>query len=474
MACGPKRFASAAPIARRAHAFCCLWVLQACGYVGYERVRVETNDTQGPNLPLEVGEGDGHWGPLQISTGEQTPNAYFALQEDITPGSSKLRVLANDMPLPRAGDLLLVWHTRISLEAAQNAASPFSLATTGLGQWEFRRLSEVSGEFFESSTPSVYGYPAAESQVIVVPEYSSVDVGAAASLLARAWDGTIGGALVLLANEGMRIEGLVSAHEAGCRGGEYVIAPIQPGCTRVDEPLPGGAQKGESLVVGSYGESVTGRGAILNGAGGGICSESAGGGGAHQGAGGQGGVSTDGQRPVGGRGGIPFVYPEQNAFDRLTIGGGGGAGQGDGSFVVGASSNPSGLGSGGPAGGIVWLRSPYVDLPGRIEADASSALRSSALTTNGAGGGGAGGLVWLEAETLVRCNVIDAVGGRGGNAGAANAPGGGGGGGRVVVRTASSTPCDVRIAGGAAGETNLEEARGAEPGEDGRYLRLGR
>jgi uncharacterized protein (TIGR03382 family) len=291
------------------------------------------------------------------------------------------------------------------------------------------------------TAPLVYSYAANVTQVIKVLEYTSVSLTVTgARINALPWDGRVGGVIAFLATGAVNNLGQINANALGFRGGQYVDDPTDAlGCTRLDEPAPLGAQKGEGIAVTRYGATQTGRGNVANGAGGGVCLKSGGGGGGNYGAGGMGGRSdgnVGSSRLVGGMGGAALVYSPLN---RLTPGGGGGAGQGtDGTGAPG-----------GRGGGIIFIRANQLTGTGTILASGGG---GGSTDSDGGSGGGAGGSIYLRFVDTAACGSVSVNGGVGGTVNAGRVgPGGGGGGGRVLFQAATGGTCNLNLTGALPG-----------------------
>jgi len=280
------------------------------------------------------------------------------------------------------------------------------------------------------------------TQVIRIPEYTSLTVPRGTSLIAKRWDGSSGGVLAFLATGPIVNDGLISASGVGFRPGIVVndnrVVDIL-GCTAMDEVPVDGGQKGEGIALSRYGPLNNGRGNVANGGGGADCHNSGGGGGGNGGAGGKGGRSWDGDgsRDVGGLGGGALVY---SMLDHLTLGGGGGAGH---------ENNDAGS-SGGRGGGAIFIRAASIPDGGTIASNGQDA--PDAPANDGAGGGGAGGSVYLRVAGPVACISLSANGGNGGSVPRpTHGPGGGGGGGRILLQGSDFSACNASVLSGMAG-----------------------
>lgn len=373
--------------------------------------------------PDNVGLGDGSDGTLTVNAANQVVNVYAQVTAPLAPGDAA--IVVGSATGIGADDLLIVLQTTgIVPEPPSGGPTPIDLTSSPVGRWEFARVSTVAGNTLNLTAPLLYSYAANVTQVIRVPEYSSLTINPGRSIASAAWDGSTGGVVAFLVSGTFNNFGSVDARGRGFRGGQLVDDPSgTTGCTGLDEAAPAGAQKGEGIAVTRYGTTATGRGRVANGAGGGICLKSGGGGGGHGGGGGQGGntdLTLDGNRAMGGEGGAALTY---NLLDHVMMGGGGGAGH---STEVAA----------GVGGGIVFIRANALSGPGSFFANGTS----SGSATDAASGGGAGGTIYLRIAGAATCGTIQATGGTGGSTGSiAIGPGGGGGGGRVLFQKGSGT-----------------------------------
>ncbi|WNG26807.1 hypothetical protein F0U62_24395 [Cystobacter fuscus] len=392
--------------------------------------------------PDTFGLGSGRDGALTVTGLNTVINAYAPLTAPAARKATSLEVGACLADTCFAqGDLVLVYQvSSLSPAPASGDPGPVDVNTSGAGRWEFARLAEVTPSTLRLTAPLVQDYPANLSQVIRVPEYTTVTIPAGQSLTAAPWNGSVGGVVAFLATDEVNNQGAISAHASGFRGGQYVVSdPVTRGCIGLDEGVPNGAQKGEGLAgVGRYGASLTGRGNVANGAGGGICLRSGGGGGGNGGSGGQGGRSeaTDGGRDVGGKGGAAVSAP---LLTRLLFGGGGGAGHG-----IFASFG----GSGGAGGGAVFLRARQ--LMGGGVLNASGGL--GGVAEEGGGGGGAGGALYVRIVRSAACGMAAVTGGIGGTSSALRVgPGGGGGAGQALFQSEPGASCELLSTGASPG-----------------------
>ncbi len=408
------------------------------------------------------GVGTGRNGALVVS-GSGTPvNTYAPVTAALAMGGTSITIGAcvGASPCFTADDLVMVYQTTgLVPEPASGAQTPVELGTEQVGRWELARVTSVTATTLELRAPLVHAYAANVTQVIRVPEFTTVTLAAGRSITAPAWNGSTGGIVAFLATGLVSNNGLISASDLGFRGGQYLNDTSgAKGCTELDDTPPEGAQKGEGLGNQRYGPTQGGRGNVANGAGGGVCFKAGGGGGGHGGAGGLGGRSAalaiDGSRDVGGLGGAALSYPTRT---QLVFGGGGGAGHGsDGTGVAG-----------GRGGGTVFIRANQLTGTGIITASGGSPGGTS--VSDGSSGGGAGGSIYLRFVRTADCGSVSATGAIGGNTNAIQVgPGGGGGGGRVLFQAAGGT-CNVIATGAASGiqQDASDPAYGARAGSPG-------
>ncbi|WP_426753302.1 adventurous gliding motility protein AgmC [Myxococcus sp. Y35] len=432
--------------------------------------------------PDTFGIGEGTQGALVVPSGSGAPstvrvNTYAQITAIATneQGRPSLTLAApvqgNASPAPAfaSGRLVLVLQATSAASGAIPGAnagqSTIDLGSSDVGRWELARVSTYSTSggtrTMVLTQPLKHSYAAAATQVILVPEYSSVTVEDGAKIEALPWNGSIGGVVAFFANGAIHLNGTgaISAAGAGFRGGEFRPETLDD---EEDEPAEGCSEsegnspefqlgmKGEGLSVARYALPARGNANFTIGGGGGVCKQAGGGGGGNAGLGGRGGNAMDreaGQeRAVGGLGGVTLAY---SPLDHLTLGGGGGSGQGATEEAVTTEAH------GGRGGGIVFVRANSLS-GGVIDASGASAEESPVS----GGGGGAGGSISLRLTTSCLGTELKAEGGKGGdvasvrpeNASAAG-PGGGGGGGRVFFQSATSSNCPISVAAGTAGLT---------------------
>nr|WP_254623535.1 Ig-like domain-containing protein [Myxococcus sp. CA033] len=402
--------------------------------------------------------GDGSDGALTVNAPGTVVNTYTRVTAAVPAGQSFVTVTSTTGFA--VNDLVLVFQAAGLTAPTSGSQTPIDLnapANVAVGRWQFGRVQALTATRLTFTAPLTVAFAAnTGTQAIRVPEYSTVTVNAAGSLVARPWDGTTGGVLIFLATGAVNNAGSISATNAGFRGGIFWNG-AGDGCTGINQAYPGGAPKGEGVALGSYDNTdpfaagTTGYGNIANGAGGGICHNSGGGGGGSAGAGGKGGRTWSGDthattgapapsRDVGGLGGTRMDF---SAVDHLLFGGGGGAGHSNDDFGGGGSA----------AGGIVFIRAASLAGAGTISSNGVAGENAREDANDAAGGGGSGGTIYLRVTGALTCgnNLVLA---RGGNGGSTVFPehgtGGGGGGGHILLQGGTMN-CSPSVAGGIPG-----------------------
>jgi len=421
------------------------------------------------------GVGSGRSGAKTV-TGNEVINAYARVAEDVPSGATQIAfgAVVGQVDGFAAGDLVLIWRATgvPASEAPSGAAGRVDLktavnpATGPVGRFEFGRIAQVVGSTMSLTKPVVSAWAKDVTQVVKVPEYTTVTVPAGQSLVAAPWaasgSGFAGGILAFVANGTVNLQGNLDANGRGFRGGEKVQRVANPplGCPDNDgTPADGYADKGEGVCHTEFGLGKGGRGNRTIGAGGGNCIETGGGGGGNFGNGGRGGDSfTTTDRA--GMGGVGIDY---SLLERISLGGGGGAGE-----------QKNGVGSSGATGGgAIFVRAKALAGPGKITANGGTAENAGIfnLESDGAGGGGAGGSILVRIVGDADCGGLAAVGGNGGDTAVVGVgfwgPGGGGGGGRTLIQAGTvSATCTTNVGAGAPGKSGITP-RGATTGASG-------
>jgi hypothetical protein len=380
------------------------------------------------------GNGDGHSGPFMAPAGASSVNVYGQLAADAPPNSTGLTLV--DGTGFSNGDLVMLWRPTGLTGLQAGNTLPIDLSASDVGRYEFARVLSVNGNALMLAAPIQNGFSATWTQVVRVPEFTTVNVPAGSTLTAPGWNGATGGIVAFFATGAVVVDGAISVDGAGFRAAPAFIdtnVPRNPFFVCGSTNLPGldGEGVGNGLA-----DHLIGTQALGNAGGGGSCYAVGGGGGGNGGVGGQGGsgagfVGTAG--PPGGGGNSIVAAP---LSERLTFGGGGG-GTDEG-------------GAGGAGGGVLLVRADRVDGAGLITANGGSG--------GFGGGGGAGGSIYVAVDgpTSV-CAGMQANGAQGG-AGFTIAigpnrfvtgSGGGGGGGHIQLETTAAA-CQPSAPGGLA------------------------
>lgn len=454
--------------------------------------------------------------------GVEQLNQWAVLAANAAAGGSSLRVTditQLDSPLfgPIApGDLVLV----VQMQGATFNTTDTALfgEVSSLNSAGLHELIEVVGVDRPTNTLTVStgcsglknAYStAAATQVVRVPQLTSLTVSATGTVTAMPWNGARGGVVALHVRDTLSLLGTIDVSGLGFRGGQVDNLSVASAATDTAgyraASGTSGAEKGESIggsqatydgLGGRYG-----RGAPANGGGGGNAFRAGGGGGANASNGntwnGQGVMDPNAigaaawtldpgrllatstaslaNNSGGGRGGYSFSQVNLNAtatgpgsagwsgnlrrergglggrpqapsaLSRLFLGGGGGAGDGD----------QAASGGGGAGGGLIYLVADTVSGSGALVANGQPGSDTVGSHRDGAGGGGSGGSVVVRANGLSGFS-ISANGGNGGRQlidpglDEATGPGGGGSGGFIATAGGAVTRSAV---GGLNGDT---------------------
>ncbi|MFO0576468.1 MAG: DUF11 domain-containing protein [Polyangia bacterium] len=497
-----------------------LWVSGLAVMLGCsgEEIRPQLTPTEPPAAVTSVSQAlAGKDGAVTIlAATQQVVNRYAAVAADVKPGDKSIRVTGLAALNVAAGDLLMVIQMQgATLDFTDTITYGEVINYNGAGRYEFVTVTGTDAAAGTVQVDSCGGgvrnaySAAAHTQVVRVPQYTTLTVQLAGSIIAPAWNGSVGGIVAVHAQNSVSLNGSIDVSARGFRPGLLDNLTTDPNLSmpifRSTNAAAGG-EKGEG--IGGYSADYDasggryGRGAPGNGGGGGNSHNAGGGGGANaatkpwrrgqgvmdpaalggaqawlldpgyigntnqltsDGGGGRGGytfgsVDLDartvgpGQTTWGGDsrrevGGLGGRPVESGVTQRLFLGGGGGAGDG----------NNDAANQGGAGGGLVFLASPMVSGTGQILANGESALPTRNGNNDAPGGGGGGGTVVVAAQTLTGISV-SANGGRGGNQGVitneSEGPGGGGGGGFVALAGGTVT---TSVSGGKSG-TSLSTA----------------
>jgi len=229
-------------------------------------------------------------GPLNVLTGSVTVNQYTTLAANAASGDGQLTVGDASALNPggdalAAGDLLMV----IQMQGATIDTTDPTSRTWGqvldlgsAGNFELVEVASVAGNVVSLVCGLKNSYvTSGATQVIRVPQYTSVNVALGAEVTAPAWNGTTGGVVAMRASGTITVGGTIRATALGFRGG---VAENASDATATDVTTYSsatdtqGGGKGESIAGRS---TLFGRGAPANGGGGGNSHNGGGGGGAN-------------------------------------------------------------------------------------------------------------------------------------------------------------------------------------------------
>lgn len=362
------------------------------------------------------------------------------------------------------GDFAIVMQMQDDVIGANTAdnASFGDLSTIGsAGNYEIVKIaSHVEGAGLPTSITLVntlnqtYNTGANSSvQIITFPTFGSPDYTSTGNMMAKGWNGDVGGVVAFNVDGILTLAHSVSADYAGFRGAS-LNAGGSTGCTggsnfRVATG-DNHADKGEGIYKITNATYVAGRAKILSGGGGGNSHNAGGGGGSNFSAGGMGGPGWPNCSPTaGGMGGIDLSAEISGM--RIFMGGGGGSGEGNNGLAIGGRNG----------GGIVIIKADEITTTcaGGINVSANGESVTSGSGNDGNGGGGAAGTIIFDINTWnvdPGCPLtINNNGGDGGdvNHGGFHGGGGGGGLGPVIFTTAvPTTNVTINNAPGAGGE----------------------
>jgi hypothetical protein len=267
---------------------------------------------------------------------------------------------------------------------------------TGAGFWEMNEIASIDGGTVATLFPLAHSYTTnsiSHAQVVQVPQYTTVDVTANSILDAPAWNGSVGGILVFLAQTSVSIEGAIVMDGAGFQGGSATLSG--------NRGYTGESELGPSVP---FTKANNGSG----GGGGGDCTANVAGSGGHA------TPATASTQTSGGTllncFGIGGAASADTADLSLMLFGGGGGGAGDG-----LTSPPPPSGASG--GGIVFVATSKLNVTGTVSSSGGggvSVQTSSAGTCafDALAGNGAGGSIYLKAASGSLGISVLAVGGQ--------------------------------------------------------------
>jgi cysteine-rich repeat protein len=276
------------------------------------------------------------------------------------------------------------------------------------GRYEYARIQEVeAGQItFRAPLNSAYTsgtfdqFGAEVSQVVRVPQFTDLTLADGASVIAKTWDGRSGGIIVLRAQGAMRIAGTLSAAARGYRDSWGSLQPGQ--WHHAGEGTRGGSPQQRQGNFGGGGGGYDDNGGFHGG----------GGGGSYATAGSDGFANSSSPSGVGGFG-ATTLYGSAD-LGSLFFGGGGSGGRGEG-------------------GGIVLLSASSISVTGTVSARGADGHCQHNRWGNGEAGGAGGSIVLRAAQLSLGNDLVQASGGRpgdaswvGGGSGCGGRAGGGG------------------------------------------------
>jgi hypothetical protein len=417
-------------------------------------------------------------------------NAYTPL----TTISSNTLVVASNTDFAVGDKVLAIQMKGATIDLTNTSLYGTISATNNAGNFAFGTISSTVGTTTIVLTASLSAaFTTGGSNRVQLVRVKTVNTNTAVTgnVTPTAWNGTIGGVVVLevlgtlTINAGCRIDasgrgfrgGAVSGTSDGtawCNWSEFRSTNIVAACYQGIY-----AQKGEGIAEDALNDY--GRGPLANGGGGSGEHNGGGAGGGNVSPGGDGGrqftgcpirrnntgascntpaggavqssscdpavVTSTSDVMVGGLGGKSLISGSAN--NKIFMGGGGGGGQQNGA---------GGTGGGNGGGIIIVSTNSLVNNSGFSDAIRANGSAAAATTGNeGAGGGGAGGSLIIETSSFNNAITLSAAGGNGGNAVTSNVscrgPGGGGGGGLIWISGLVVAPVNLttNILSGSAG-----------------------
>ena len=286
--------------------------------------------------------GNGSDGSLTVSAANTVINSYTYLTGDENAGDNVIAV--NSGAAFSNGDDILI----IRMKDASGSSA---------GTYEFRKISSGGGtNSFTLNLPLRNSY-ASVTQVVLIPQYSSVTVNSGGSITASAWDGNKGGIVIFRSSGAVSVAGGINVDNKGFLNGETYKGGTMYGGGGGGG---GGAYQYASGTPGGIGGTSDGVNGVASANSGGFYGTS----------GGAGGVGGGANKGSGGNGG---GTPGSNC------GGGGGGGGGGGNFY--------GLGGlGGGKGGKGKCATGW----GGFDGGTTSGINAGGADNGGGGNGGGG------------------------------------------------------------------------------------
>ncbi len=428
-------------------------------------------------------------GVATITAANTVINTYYSVSGGLIAGASTVPL--SSVAGLSVGDVLMIYQAQGATITTTNTATYGRVvALDNAGRYELVSIVAITGSSITINTACSAGlqfsYTAGRTQAIRVPQYTSLTVSGAGSIVATPWNGTQGGVVAAIVQGTASIGGAgISAAGAGFRGGVLDNTTTAAGTDvllYVGAAAADGGEKGESIAGFQAGYDSLGgrygRGAPANGGGGGNAHNAGGGGGANGNPGGS--WTGTGNPSLAGTGGTVAGWTSAWNLESVGFATSTSSGGGRGGYTYGSANQNATLVAPGTASWGGNNRRERGGLGGR-PLDNSPALSANTRlffgggggagdANNGAGSSGAagGGLVFLIANAVSGGGTITANGLTAGNSVPAHndAPGGGGGGGSIVV---SGTVSGVTLtaSGGNGGNQLITGAESEGPGGGG-------
>lgn len=317
-------------------------------------------------IPVANYFGDGSDGSLTIST-----NTTNSPTDSACTGTAGTTTLTATNASFATGDIIFIHQSQ----------------GTGAGTWERNEIASYTAGTITTVNALSATYTTG-AQVVVMPQYTNVTVNSGITLTAKAWNGTTGGILALLANDTFTNNGNILSTAKGFRGGL--------GKTGFD--------------ASQQGEGTNGTGSLLN-----VPNGNGGSGGnngtSYTGGGGGGNATVGGSGGGGVKGAFGSTVAGGNisgSSDLTTVTFGGGGGGGAGGFNGGTTANNGS--QGGTGGGFLFISAVTINNAGTISSNGSQGTRASLLGGTAYGGSGAGGSNLFKCQTFTNTGTIEALG----------------------------------------------------------------
>ena len=185
--------ASKGPMRNQNFAFAAALGLSLLGYSGIARAEADT---------FGLGTGRDGAKTAAVLAGEVI-NTYAQATTALAAGGKTVTVGARTGAAANftVGQVVMVVQSHDGFAAAPVSGSGASLdlAGTKVGRYELARVAAVNGNDVTFTHGVVNAFDANSTQLVSIPEYTTVTVAVGAKILARPWDGTTGGIVAFLA-----------------------------------------------------------------------------------------------------------------------------------------------------------------------------------------------------------------------------------------------------------------------------------